>query len=184
MKQVMFERGEELMAEFCSANKITPPRVAVHARERWALGDRACAYYRPTLISICPARCSNIGTAGMAWSYPGYAVDRTPYGVVQHELGHHVDYMRSKTKGAYGGDFSVQLRKLTGERKITNYCPNDWEWFAEIFRLYVTNSDLLRVIRPVTYAALKELYRPVVDAPWEQVLKDAPARTIEMAPRK
>ena len=181
-KQVMLDKGKELMHEFCEANALAPPHVAAHPRERWRVAS-ACAYYRPTLISICPDRCSSIGAAGMAWSYPGYKIDRTPYGVVQHELGHPVDYLRSKVKGAYGGDFSVKLREITGEEKISGYCPNDWEWFAEIFRLYVTNSDLLRIMRPRTYAKLKDIYRPVVDAPWRVVLKSAPERTIEMAAR-
>lgn len=183
-RQVMLDKGVELMQEFCEANTLAAPHVATHTSEKWKFHGKACAYYRPTLISICPDACATIGRGGMAWSYPGYAVDRTPYGVVQHELGHHIDYTLSDAKAAYGGDFSAKLREATGERKITNYCPNDMEWFAEIFRLFVTNSDLLCVIRPRTYAVLKEIYRPVVDAPWRVVLEDAPERTIEMAPRK
>lgn len=183
MKQELYTRGVELMKEFCGANKLSAPIVTPHAKEEWKFKG-TCAYYRPTYISICVDQCANIGRAGRLWSYPGYVVDRTPYGVVQHELGHHVDFTLSDARTSYGGDFSTKLRAATGELRITSYCPNDMEWFAEIFRLFVTNSDLLKTIRPVTYASLKEIYRPVVDAPWRKILADAPERTLIAAARK
>ncbi len=176
------QSGKELMKEFCEVNGIPQPDVMVYDRFRWRF--EACAYYRPEVIHISPDKCSRIGTAAQSWSYPGYIIDRTPHGVIAHELGHHVDHRLSSVKGAYGGDFSVNMRKATGEAKLTGYCPNDWEWFAEIFRLFVTNSDLLRLVRPRSYAALRALYRPVRDAPFADMLKDAPERTREMALRR
>lgn len=181
-KERMYETGVELMNEFCAANALEAPHVAAHRAAKWRFD--ACAYYRPTLISICVSNCAHIGFGGQAWSYPGYVIDRTPHGVIQHELGHHVDWHLSDSKGAYGGDFSTRLRQATGEQRITSYAPNDWEWFAEIFRLYVTNSDLLRLLRPRTYSVLREIYKPVVDAPWRKVLAKAPQRTIEQAEKK
>lgn len=175
--------GKELMSEFCEANALRQPGMVERPAADWRFSD-ACAYYRRDTITICPDRCAVIGTAGRAWSYPGYVIDRTPHGVVQHELGHHVDFTRSSERGAYGGDFSVRLRQVTQEPKLTGYCPNDWEWFAEIFRLFVTNSDLLKAVRPRTYLELRQLYKPVIDVPWRWVLRDAPPRTIEMASRK
>lgn len=183
-RETLLAEGKELMREFCAANAIPEPGVVEFTKTNWRLGDRTCAYYRKDAIRICPAQCAAIGQGGAAWSYPGYVVDRTPYGVIQHELGHHVDYFRSDRKGAYGGDFSIRLRAATREDRITSYCPNDWEWFAEIFRLFVTNSDLLHLYRPKTYEELRDLYRPVVDAPWRTVLAAAPARTIAMAAKK
>jgi hypothetical protein len=182
-KLEMLETGKQLAQEFCEANQLEMPTVNVVPNQAWRFNS-TCAYYRQQVIHIAPARCAPEGRGGPAWSYPGYVVDRTPHGVIQHELGHHVDHVRSKIKGAYGGDFSVNLRQWTGEDKITNYCPNDWEWFAEIFRLFVTNSDLLRELRPRTYQQLRELFKPVVDEPWRQVLKDAPPRNILAAERK
>lgn len=183
MKSALFNRGRDLMHEFCEANKLSVPEIDQKLSTEWRF-DSTCAYYREDVISICVPRCAAIGVAGQAWSYPGYVIDRTPYGVVQHELGHHVDFSRSDVKGAYGGDFSAKMRQLSGEDKLTNYCPNNWEWFAEMFRLFVTNSDLLRAVRPRLYAQLRELYRPVVDAPWRAILKDAPDRTFAMAAKK
>jgi hypothetical protein len=176
--------GLELAKEFCAANRLRKPGVELYDQTNWRFPS-TCAYYRPVAIHIAPHRCAHIGRSGRAWSFPGYVIDRTPHGVVQHELGHHADHTRSAVKGAYGGDFSSAVRKAAGEPKLTNYCPNDWEWFAEMFRLFVTNSDLLRAVRPRTHAALVDAgFRPVVDRPWREVLAAAPDRTIEMAARK
>lgn len=182
IKDGLLNDGITLMGEFCEANRIARPEVRVAAKSEWRVS--ACAYYRPVAIAICPAACAAIGKGGRAWSYPGYVIDRTPYGVIQHELGHHVDHTYSEMKGAYGGDFSEKMRRLSGEPKLTNYCPNDWEWFAEMFRLFVTNSDLLRAVRPRLHAQLREHFKPTVDRPWREVLRYAPDRTIEMAARK
>lgn len=182
-KTEMLETGKQLAQEFCTANKLVMPTVNEVPNQAWRF-DSTCAYYRAQVIHIAPGRCAFEGRGGRAWSYPGYVVDRTPHGVIQHELGHHMDFTMSDVKGAYGGDYSVTLRRATREDKITNYCPNDWEWFAEIFRLFVTNSDLLRELRPRTFDLIRERFKPVVDAPWRQVLKDAPPRNIIAAERK
>lgn len=180
----MLASGQSLMAEFCEANRLMGPLIDVVRPQDWRFSS-TCAYYRQDQITICVERCAHIGRVGRAWSFPGYVIDRTPHGVVQHELGHHVDFTRSELRGAYGGDFSSRMRQATGEPKLTNYCPNDWEWFAEMFRLFVTNSDLLRAVRPRTYQAIRTAgYRPVIDRPWREVLAAAPQRTIEMAARK
>lgn len=182
-KARLFEEGTALLGEFCEANTLTVPAIDRRSRDTWRFSS-TCAYYRPVGIHICVERCAAIGKAGRAWSFPGYTVDRTPYGVLQHELGHHVDYHLSEQRGSYFGDFSIRLRASVREEKLTSYCPNDAEWFAELFRLFVTNSDLLRAVRPRTYQALRELYKPVVDRPWREVLKDAPERTLAAAANK
>lgn len=182
-KNELLASGQDLMKEFCEANTLELPSMTVVPGAEWRFRG-TCAYYRKSVVTICPSACAHIGTGGMSWSYPGYAIDRTPYGVIQHELGHHVDFTLSEAKGAYYGDFSVKLRRAVDEPKLTNYCPNDAEWFAEMFRLFVTNSDLLRAMRPRTWEAVKERYKPVVDRPWREVLEKAPARTIEQAWKK
>jgi hypothetical protein len=178
----LLNRGAELMEEFCEANRLTPPLI-VENRNPERFGT--CAYYRPHEITISVVACAAIGMGGPAWSYPGYVIDRTPYGVVQHEMGHAVDVTASGETGmVYYGEFSVALRKASGEPKLTNYCPNDAEWFAEMMRLFITNSDLLKAVRPRTHELLAQYYRPVIDRPWSSVLADAPSRYHEQVRRK
>lgn len=182
-KTELLESGSALVEQFCVANSIRIPVRKIVPKIAWRFN--VCAFYRPEQITICVEKCAHIGTANRAWSYPGYVIDRTPHGVMAHELGHHVDHLKSTVKGAYGGDFSSQMRAASGEKKLTNYCPNDWEWFAEMFRLFVTNSSLLLAVRPKTYELMLAAgLEPVVRKHWSQVLSDAPERTIAQAKAK
>lgn len=181
-KDELLTSGTALVTRFCEANDLEMPRVQTYAANEWRFS--ACAYYRPVAIHIALSNCAHPGRAGASWSWPGYVIDRTPHGVMAHELGHHVDHVLSGKKGAYGGDFSVGLRAKTKEDKLTNYCPNDWEWFAEIFRLYVTNPDLLARLRPNTYEELRGRLQTVEERPWRDVLAGAPERTLLQAEKK
>ncbi|MDO9099679.1 MAG: hypothetical protein Q7V53_02895 [Caldisericota bacterium] len=175
MKQRLLDDGIVLMRRFCEVNSLAVPEVNIRSTAEWPFG--VCAYYRPTKIEVCLEKCAHIGVAGRSWSFPGNTVDRTPYGVIQHELGHHVDVMHSTQTARYRGDFSVKLRREAGEPPISGYCPDDGEWFAELFRVFVTNPDLLRIIRPATYERLRSRFDPVVADSWEAVLSGAPDRT-------
>jgi hypothetical protein len=181
-KQSLFDRGHDLIMRFCDRNGLTLPSVVRVPKADWHVN--ACAYYRPVEIKICLERCAAIGVAGMAWSFPGHSVDRTPYGVLAHELGHHVDMQRSTRRDRYRGDFSVGMRAATGEEPLTSYCPDDGEWFAEMFRLFVTNPDLLGELRPRTYRALADQFKPVFLDTWRERLAGAPDRTITSIERK
>jgi hypothetical protein len=180
-KAELVQRGAQLMVSFCATNSLPAPTIREAAPAAW--GHGVCAFYRPSYVAICVPRCAAIGTAGRQWSYPGYTVDRTPYGVLQHELGHHVDVLRSTRRGNYYGDFGLRLRQVSGERQITSYCPDDAEWFAEMFRVFVTNPDLLRIVRPRTYREIRSCFTPVFEDTWRDRLRDAPARTIAAAAR-
>lgn len=138
-----------------------------------------CAYYRDSVIYIHPKHCAAIGTAGRQWSYPGYSVDRTPYGVIQHELGHHID----KAHGPRGGIYGVDWHRQTGEKPLTGYCPNDNEWFAEMFRLFVTNPDLLCHLRPLTWTKMMEHWKPVERRTWSEVLHEATRQRVVIEKR-
>jgi hypothetical protein len=166
-KQYMFWLGNELLQAWCSANKVDPP--SVNAQWIGACDFDVCAYYRSSVIYIWPNKCAAIGTAGRQWSYPGYCVDRTPFGVLAHELGHHVD----KQHGAAGGTLSHAWRTVD-PKPLTGYCPNDNEWFAELFRLFVTNPDLLRAIRPSTWQLFAQQWTSVETRKWTDVLASAP----------
>ena len=173
-KEQMAEAGLLLAKRFISANSIVAPFIDIHYFKRPKSG---CGYYSNNMIVVYVKATAAIGKSGQAWSYPGYAIDRTAYGVIQHELGHHVDKLA-------GWKLSSRVRKLSGEKPLTGYAPDDAEWFAEMFRLFCTNPSLLRLIRPKTYAVLREQFESVEKRGWRNVLFDAPKRTLSQSLKK
>lgn len=181
-KPQQLDAGIKLVVRFCVLNSLPVPSIEVCHVSGWRFD--ACAYYRKNHVTICPARCAQIGTAGACWSFPGYIIDRTPYGVMAHEIGHHADFSAASSasmQGKYWSNFSKCIRRLSREEKLTGYCANDCEWFAEMFRLFITNPDLLRCIRPKTFELLALFYSPVETRTWREVLAEAPPRTLARA---
>ncbi len=179
--------GRERVKLFCTRNKLTQPALVEptpnHVDRMMAryYHLNSCGFYRRQTIHVMVDKCAHPGRSGMSWSWPGYVIDRTPFGVYAHELGHYVDEVYSKP----GASVSGQMRERTKEPAITGYCPNDSEWFAEIFRLFVTNPDYLSLFRPRTYHAVLGLgLIPVETRNWRAVLAEAPARTVAMADKK
>ena len=184
LKDKLYERGCNRVREFCETNNVHCPEIVPIDKDHQLATIDACAWYRQNTISIKIWDCAAIGTGGAAWSYPGYVIDRTPFGVLAHELGHHIDREWSETKYSYSGNYSKDLQNLTQEKPITGYCPNHAEWFAEIFRLFVTNPSLLRNLRPITYKQIRLRLKPVETRQWATVLARAPDRTVAMARKK
>lgn len=188
-KQTLFDNGVTLVTEFCNANDLPLPSITSVPINSHLYRTRACGWYRRNGICIKVPACAAIGRGGPAWSYPGYVIDRTPYGVLAHELGHYVDHtlttrlgLRSRW-GCWG--FGTTMRQQSNNApKLTNYCPNDSEWFAEMFRLFCTNPNLLKAARPAAYEALCQHLTPVVRSTWQTVLANAPARTRQQAAKK
>lgn len=186
----LYTAGVARITAWLAANpRIPPVTVRPVPKAEWRVAS--CAYYRRGTIFICIESCAVPGTAGRSWSWPGYAVDRTPYGVLAHELGHHVDVTLSTRPGPYNGDYSAAMRvrmKTHGPRvskPLTSYCPDVGEWWAEYFRLFVTNPDLLMSINLPLYLAIIEDMAPVSPIEsWQHVLRDAPARTRVAAERR
>lgn len=174
-KGLLFD-GELRISSWCRANSISEPKVEIHWEGRCPFG--VCAYYRSCQIDIWPNMCAAIGMAGRQWSYPGYTVDRTPFGVLAHELGHHVD----GAHGPRGGTISHEWRLVCHE-PLTGYCPNDNEWFAEWFRLFVTNPNLLSELNPGLYALMSERWKSIEQRSWREVLAGA-ERQIRAAENK
>jgi hypothetical protein len=178
-RHALLELGEARVRAFCLANKLPIPPITPAGKEEWPFD--ACAYYRPrTGIVICVEHCARPAGEEQSrnWSWPGSKTDRTPYGVVAHELGHHLDWLMGGQKGSYWSDFGAGLRRISREEPISGYCPNDAEWFAEMARLFITNATLLAALRPLTYAVfLGAGLRPVSPARWrEQLGSNVPAR--------
>ena len=185
----LFAAGRLRVDAFLAENPHIPAvAYDVVPLDRWRFG-KTCAYYRSDTITICLPVCGRLGLGGPAWSWPGHAVDRTPYGVVAHELGHHVDMLLSSERDRYRGDFSQRIRSASPkEAPLTGYCPDAGEWFAEMFRLFVTNPHLLLALRPSTYSNLLDAgLRPAHPfRSWDRELaaNGAPERTIRAAGRR
>ncbi len=175
-RKELLQKGQRHISDWCASNGILAPDVEIQSGES-IFG--VCAYYRSNRIFIWTESCARIGRVGRQWSYPGYVVDRTPYGVLAHELAHHVD----SASGAAGGSLSHAWFSLTGAEPLTSYAPNTNEWFAEIFRLFVTNPDLLSLLRPHCYQLMNTKWKSVETRPWEVVLQGA-ERNINAARNK
>lgn len=184
-KSEMLIEGEILVSRFCRENGLPPVRLEVVSSTKWQF-PKTCAYYRNHTTFLCVERCSALGVAGMAWSCPGYVVDKTPIGVQCHELGHHHDWLNGQYQKAFWSEHSHGVWSKSGEGAITSYAPNPAEWYAEMFRLFVTNPDLLKLIRPVTYGIMTEKLTPVETRSWREVMLGygAPQRSIEAAQNK
>lgn len=185
-RYTLYLLGAGLVANFCKVNRMPAPAFHDVLRGDWLVD--ACAYYRPDTeanrkwmvrtrgqgpgINICLELCQKPCPAHNSrnWSWPGSSVDRTPYGVLAHELGHHCDWLTGEKKWTYGSEYSERVMKDSGEPPLTSYAPDPEEWFAEMFRLFVTNSDLLLALRPATYGILKERWEPVERRHWQTVL--------------
>ena len=190
-KRLLFERGKAHVASWCALNGVEPPAI-VESDDPKTFDT--CAYYRDGVVTICVDACAHVGTVGRAWSYPGYVVDRTPYGVLCHELGHHVDEAHGREGGvvskpsflalcagrveAVPGFYYKAIDRLKDLEPITGYHDNVLEWFAEAFRLFVTNPHLLKNLRPALYDAMKDRWtRPAEERTWPEVLANAPRQT-------
>lgn len=185
-KSALYHMGTLLARSFCFLNRIPEPAFHQCPRDVWHVD--ACAYYRPDTeqnrkwmaalknqgpgINICLVHCGTPCTNDQPrnWTWPGSTTDREPYGVVAHELGHHMDWIASEKKGNYGGDYSSYVMEQSGEKPISGYSPNPWEWFAEMARLFITNPDLLRQLRPRTYAIFLERWKPLIQTDWKTTL--------------
>lgn len=183
--------GVERAERFCSLNRIPMPAVNVVDRDDWRVGF--CAYYRPDTeavrkwtaagISICPELCGYpCGEAVTRnWTWPGNDTDREPYGVIAHELGHHCDWLAGSKKGTYFSDYGEGVMEESGEKPLTGYAAeNPAEWFAEAFRLFVTNPGLLKALRPKTYNILRRKWEPLNSDDWRFPLgSNVPARVVK-----
>ena len=167
-KKQLLSDGKSLIGKWCVAHLLPIPKIVTYdGKPTFA----TCAYYRDNTIHIWPKACAAVGRAGQQWSYPGYTVDRTPYGVLAHETGHYSD----KAHGTKGGTFSHIWIRETEEEAISGYCPNSNEWYAEMFRVFLTNPDLLKILRPKTFAKFFQRWPIHIETRgWEEVLAGSP----------
>lgn len=194
------------MRSMCELNDVEQPTVTSVRKDDWLFGN-VCAYYRPKgyaekyrerhhpglgdgimiCLPYCARPCGEL--VSRAWSWPGYKTDRTVFGVIAHELGHHFDFEFSRRQDlmtrSYGGELSEILREDVKESPLSGYCPNDNEWFAEMFRLFVTNPALLSILKPRTFACFSRRWRtaPATD-PLAPLGSNCPQRILRIVKRE
>lgn len=187
VKETLADIGIDTLMEFCEANRIKQPTLHIIKEKDHEICVRikrvgTCGYYRLNNIYVGVPLCAH---QNPNYSWAAYISDRTPFGVIQHELGHYVDELRSAKPNIYQSrtsNFSDTVRAASKEPAITSYSPNTMEWFAEIFRLYVTNPDLLKLIRPRAYDALYiSGLMPIEERSYKEVLEQfgAPPRIFD-----
>ena len=184
-KQQLFELGVDRVITFCTLNDIEPPIITIVPKSGWFFN--VCAYYRQKEgIKICLEKCQVPCSESLNrnWTWPGNVIDREPYGVLAHELGHHCDVLEGirceLDVYRYSSRVSTYIHQETGEeKKLTNYCENNAEWFAEMFRLFVTNPLLLKELRPRTYRSLRRRWKPLQSVSWlDELGPDVPQRIV------
>lgn len=184
----LYSLGIVHVTRFCHANNINTPKFHLVDKADWPY-PKTCAYYRPEYIKICLAECGWPCVEAMSrnWTWPASTTDREPYGVLCHELGHHCDMIGSlKSRYAYSGDYGESVRAESGELPLTSYAAgNDAEWFAEAFRLFVTNHALLKLVRPKTHEILIRSWKPISNDNYLYELgNNVPARVLKALDNK
>ena len=167
-KGVAWKQAQNLVKEFCEVNQITEPITHDSLRPNnfgfYAAGHIYVNVAKTPLPVKIPVR---------RWSFTGYKADRTAPGVLAHEFGHHISSFKALRRDAW------QAVLLQERRKISGYAPNGEEEFAEAFRLFILNPDLLLKAWPVRYKFIISLeVKPVVLLDWREVLRYAHPKII------
>jgi len=107
-----------------------------------------------------------------SWSWPGYKVDRTPIGVVAHEVGHYIEDCLRRL-GRLTAEHSERWRDIlkANKKAVSGYEPVPSEAWAESMRLFILNPNLLSRGLPARYAFIESLgLIPGEKRGWKQVL--------------
>jgi hypothetical protein len=191
-KDELFELGLARALDWLDAHNLPRPAHVFRSREdanKHRRNFMPKTWYgahiyedKQSTIAINLKRC-RVATRvpGWSWTFPGYKSDLTPFGIVCHEFGHHVDH-------TLGGNRGISYRKpwqkiILEETEVSGYEPNHHEAFAEAFRLFLTNPDLLRCGRPERWSYFVDKLQlvPPDDSPWQEVLRHAHPRIVAAA---
>jgi len=162
----LYDYGLGLCLRALARNELPPPTYGtVHpyfsrGNDGWGLKG----FYRDGHVFVNLAKTQRaVRTPGYSWSFPGYKADVTPVGVVAHETGHHVDALTGRRPTTI----------WRSEARVSSYEPDREEAFAESFKLFVTNPDLLRAGRPLRWGHLTVTLGldPGSLVPWDEVLE-------------
>jgi hypothetical protein len=159
--------AQDLCCRFCDVNGLPTPRF----EDRTNRIHYGLYQPRTKTVSVAVDKTRPPSRTAFSWTWPGYKADLTVLGVTAHELGHHWHFLTGER--AVIRDF-----RLIGELPLTSYEPNTSEAIAESFKVFVTNPDLLRVLRPARYEFFRARLTPVIDLEWHEVLDGSPRHVL------
>lgn len=166
--------------EFCDKNSVKQPRIeAVKTRllPKTLSRDLMGLYvYNTQKIKVYADNCLITGDSRLdlskTWSFPGYKTDLSLYGVLAHEVGHHLDNLL-RLRDVWRAHIA-SYDKMLNEQPVSAYaCTSVYEDIAESIRLLITNPDLLRILRPMRHTILTvELDLQIIEPrSWREVLE-------------
>jgi hypothetical protein len=146
----IWEAGLADVLAFLHKNGIHPPKiypepppVAANKWQTYGLYFGPSSYGGPEArdgriwVNIDKARMPSYKQSRSGYSFPGHKTDRTPAGVLAHEIGHHVGRVcRFDSSMSW---FSVWVMT----KPVTSYEPTEEEAFAETMRIFILNPGLL-----------------------------------------
>lgn len=155
-KATLYGYGVQFGSNFLDVNRIEKPRFTARTlvRAGQAHGSYGCGHYVHSsgpngTVIVDPDACATPAEGiAMRWSFPGYKIDRTPVGVVAHEVGHHVDHMLGYPSR------TAEWRSAMRGDKVSSYEPNASEAFAESMRILITNFFFLGAVAPKRFMFL------------------------------
>lgn len=177
-KDELLKIGEAVILEFCNINNIKFPNIYIQKTMPGTFDHNLYGYYKYSYNKRKKFIMLNINNLkiptrnpGYSWSYPGYVIDATPFGILCHEFGHYITCHNKKLRK----DFSF-IKNL--EAPVSSREYNLDERMAEAVRLFLTNPQLLKKGRPKRYKILSDYFNPVITSRWKTVLKNADLKFI------
>lgn len=144
-KDELAEKSVEHIQDFLKKNNLPVPEFIMHeypdAKNKFQKVGHYSRKEGKVYLNVANTRNPVMNPGGMQWSYPGYKVDKTPLGVLAHEIGHHIDHSMKFDENSF---------PYKGE-KVTGYEPTVHEAIAESLRLFILNPDLLKTVAPKRY---------------------------------
>lgn len=177
-KQELYQKALELVIDSLDFWGLPHPKefhITTPSRRRYGSGGMHFGLYSRGIVYVnVQASTQPPTTRGRVWSYPGSKTDRTAAGILCHEIGHHVVYKLAVLGRLISWKNWSPLWR-DNKQAVTGYEPTPEEGFAETFRLYLLNPELLRQARPQRFDFVQSLgLRPITETPWKRVLKNAP----------
>jgi hypothetical protein len=155
----LFMLGGSLSQNFCEKNNIPIPEYKIEKLDSTGLYLPKTRNRNAQILVDLSETANPVENPGhMRWSHPAWKTDRTAFGVVLHETGHHIECVLPYHL------YTTNWNEVRRGKKISGYEPNYSEAFAETIRLFIGNPDLLRRSIPARYNYLCHVLklRPVV----------------------